>query len=270
MGVDFSSKQGRMSAWLKALGRLDDGPVYWWFTGITHGLTPHEGLVPLFRHENYSFGPYRKVSRHRHESVMQDITFYRDMKSGELIRSFVMPYTNEERPIVEVVTNDINNFYDVEGDSGFVADGQDMAQPFEIDVMEVANTVWMTRTMDWAFPNPLDPDTHKQAYSGPMIRLQMESTLHVDRDKLSDATATSVDARISYEAVTPWFPWMHMGDRPGYLITRATGAKLSSYKELPEDVMRASEERFPGCATGTAAPPQGKDPWTDYMQAMKA
>ena len=69
--------------WLKALGRLDDGPVFWWFTGVTHGLTVDGGLRPLFRHENFSFGPYSRESETRHLSCMQDVTFYRDLESAE-------------------------------------------------------------------------------------------------------------------------------------------------------------------------------------------
>ena len=257
-----------MTAWLKAIGRTDSGRVYWWFTGVTHGLTPDEGLKPLFRHENFSFGPYTRESESRHSSVMQDITFYRDLKSGQLIREFGNPYTGETVPIVEVVTNDIRNFYDANGNSGFIADGQEMQQPFEISTTQVQDDLWMTRHMDWTLPNPLDPAVHANAYTGPMIRMQMETTLHMRRQDVEDSAATSIAATSGYEAVTPWFPWMHMGGKEGYLITRAVGAKLQSYAELPGEILALGEERFPGCLTETADPPRGKDPWTDYMESL--
>ena len=264
----FACREDQMGAWLKAIGRTDDGPIYWWFTGITHGLTPDDGLKPLFRHENFSFGPYSRESDTRHTSVMQDITYYRDLDTGELIREYENPYTGERLHIVEVVTNDIRNFYDVNGNSGFIADGQEMHQPFEISATAVKDDVWMTRTMDWSLPNPLDPVIHANAYTGPMIRMQMETTLHIRRTDLDDGSKGSVPATSGYEAITPWFPWLHMGGRDGCLVTRAVGAKLNSYAELPPEILALGEARFPGCFTETADPPRGKDPWTDYMDSL--
>jgi len=270
MALDLTTNQGQVNAWLKSIGRTDDGDCFWWFTGVTHGLTPDEGLTPLWRHENFSFGPYKKESATRHVASMEDITFYRDLQTGEVIRSFTVPYTNEKRPIIDVVTNAIHHFYDEEGHSGFVADGQDFAKELELEVTEVQDTVWLTRQFDWSFPNPLDPELHALAYSGPAIRLQMETTLKVKRSDLDDSSQSWAPAHSSYEAVTPWFPWMHMGNRPGHLITRAMGIKLQSYDQLPAHIIAASEERYPGCITGEASPPRGKDPWTDYKHALLA
>ena len=258
-----------MQTWLKALGRVDDGAVYWWFTGITHGLTADGGLQPLFRHENFSFGTYHRVSDQRFESVMQDVTFYRDIESGQLLRDFTNPYTNETVPIDEVITKDINNFYDLEGGCGFLADGNEIAQPFAIDVTTVDDLAWMTRVMDWSLPNPLDPEKHAHAYTGPMVRLQMETTLRVELADLSNGAA-AIPATSSYEAVTPWFPWLHMGGRDGFLITRAMGKKLDSYDKLPQEVLSAAEQRFPGCVTGEQPPPDSVDPWMGYLKRSAA
>ena len=259
-----------MRRWLKALGRLDDGRVYWWFTGVTYGLTPEAGLQPLFRHENFSFGPYRRTGEQRHESVMEDIVFYRDLDNGGLLRELTNPYTGETVAVIEVLSNAINNFYDIDGKSGFIADGQEIIQPLDLEFTAAGHDLWMKRSLDWSLPNPIDPSDYPLAYSGPMIRMQMETHLRVDREAVTNPDTQSVAASASYEAITPWFPWLHMGSRPGHLVTRAVGFKLASYQDLPADVFRLAEERFPGCVTERQKPPHGNGPWMDYLRMRQA
>ncbi len=251
--------------WLKGLGRLDDGPVCWWFTGITHGLTA-DGLRPMFRHENFSFGSYRRESKRRHVSVMQDVTLYRDLQSGKLLQDFVNPYTGNTVRVDEIVTKDINNYYDLDAGFGFLADGNKIEQPLEIETVVVDGHCWMTRSMDWQLPNPLDPELHAAAYTGPLVRLQMETTLRLDTTQLADPSLQQASASSSYEAVTPWFPWLEMADVDGHLITRAVGAKLDSFALLPADIAAVTEQRFPGCLSGDADPPASSDPWLAYLR----
>lgn len=255
-----------LHAWLKGLGRLDDGPVFWWFTGITHGLTAEGGLQPLFRHENFSFGHYRRENAQRNVSVMQDVTLYRDLETGALLTDFANPYTGRTVRVDEIVTKDINNYYDLDAGFGFLADGNMIEQPLELETVEVAGLRWMTRTMDWQLPNPLDPKEHAVAYTGPLVRLQMETTLRLATAELANSALYSVPATSGYEAVTPWFPWLEMGGYEGHLITRAVGVKLESFDLLPADIISVTEQRFPGCLSGRSDPPESNDPWMGYLK----
>jgi len=267
---DRMADERMLQAWLKGLGRLDDGPVYWWFTGITHGLTAEGGLMPLFRHENFSFGHYRRESDRRYTSVMQDVTLYRDLDSGELLSAFDNPYTGSTVSVDEIITKDINNFYDMDEGFGFIADGNRIPQPLDLEATEVDGLTWMTRVMDWQLPNPLDPERHKSAWTGPMVRLQMETTLRLDLAELADPAMHSVTATSGYEAISPWFPWLEMGGVDGHLVTRAVGKKLASYDLLPEKIAAVAEERFPGCISSAAEPPLSNDPWMGYLQRADA
>jgi len=259
-----------LQAWLRGLGRVDDGPVCWWFTGVTHGLTADGGLMPLFRHENFSYGHYQRESARRHTSVMQDVTLYRDLQTGALLREFVNPYTGKTVSIDEIITKDINNFYDLDEGFGFVADGNQIKQPLDVESVEVDGLRWMTRTMDWQLPNPLDPERHRAAWTGPIVRLQMETTLRLELSELENESLGSLQATSGYEAVTPWFPWLEMGGIEGHLITRAVGKKMDSYASLPPLIAAVTEERFPGCLSGKVNPPTSNDPWMTYLQRSEA
>jgi hypothetical protein len=62
---------------------------------------------------------------------------------------------------------------------------------------------------------------------------------------LAATTAPSVASLdLVWHRVGPWLPWMGQGDRPGYLLYRATGRKVGGLDELP-GFFAAELERLP-------------------------
>jgi hypothetical protein len=90
------------------------------------------------------------------------------------------------------------------------------------------------------YPNPLAADP---AGGGPTYQGGEFFVLGAPAAELAAGpSVASLD--LVWHRVGPWLPWMGQGDRPGYLLYRATGRKVGGLDELP-GFFAAELERLP-------------------------
>lgn len=105
--------------------------------------------------------------------------------------------------------------------------------------------VWLSREVDVDTPHPLDIAKWPMETSG--VRNQFGSfAVHCAKAAdLMDPAIDRADCTFNYEAISGWLPWLLMGQRPGYLVWRANGYKLSSLDEIPAASRRGFEQTNP-------------------------
>ena len=75
-----------------------DEPVWWWLTGTKFGLAD-DVLLPLYDMQVLTLTQYTGRSEGAINGVSLEMVMNLDRSSGELLRSFINPYTGEERPM---------------------------------------------------------------------------------------------------------------------------------------------------------------------------
>jgi len=63
---------------------------------------------------------------------------------------------------------------------------------------------------------------------------------------LTDSRLRNAPATYAYYGGSRYYRWLGMGERPGYLRWRLSGAKTSRIEQLPASIRNWSEARFPG------------------------
>lgn len=83
-------------------------------------------------------------------------------------------------------------------------------------------------------------------------------------------TVSTLD--LVWHRVGPWLPWMGQGDRPGYLVYRATGRKVASVDALPAFMRGELATRLPLFATAPTCVVDGPNQtsWTYFAQHRAA
>ena len=76
---------------------------------------------------------------------------------------------------------------------------------------------------------------------------------------------------LSWMRMSPWLPWMRMGDRPGGLVFHCRGYKLASYEQVPERTRAYVAANHPEYAH---APEQWTEPnessWTYFRKLVES
>ena len=81
------------------------------------------------------------------------------------------------------------------------------------------------------------------SYTGPVISLNSLATY---KAFVSDLYKDFVPSTLHFQSLSPWYPWMRMGQRAGVCSFELIGIKLKNISEIPEDLYKVLRERRPG------------------------
>ncbi len=102
--------------------------------------------------------------------------------------------------------------------------------------------------IDMIYPNALDPKKWVRESSGPMNRVSEQFIYVVDKADVENPNLTHIPAVGSWSRVTPWLPWMLMGQAEGHLnYFTHFGTAKDGIASLPADIVaaaRAMDEKW--------------------------
>ena len=78
-----------------------------------------------------------------------------------------------------------------------------------------------------------------------MNRVTESFLYNIDLDDLQDESQTSTHYNGSWARVTPWLPWMLMGQTPGHVMYTSFMGTQKSLDDLPRDLIAAAEKLDP-------------------------
>ncbi len=224
--LDLVKPDDYYQAFLKTRASLDGRDVCYYWKGTVYSFVPGEKDKPLFKFEGFNVGRLVKVEG-GYDLLTREAAFFEDLKTGEIIEKWVNPWTKKELDVVQIWNDPVN---------------QDFAFPEE--VMPYLRHLLPSEDLGDMISFNLDLFLN---YSSPLTRedypLNSQSNTYeatelfqflVNKDKLLDPTTKSVPVWITWTRVSPWMPFMEMGDKPGNLIFRCVGQKLDKgYEGLP-------------------------------------
>jgi hypothetical protein len=87
-----------------------------------------------------------------------------------------------------------------------------------------------------AYPSALQPAEWPRESAGPIVQVSEMFAHHVKAEDMQNPKITSLDYRGSWNRVTPWLPWMLMGQHRAIVPTSASWAPAG----IPSDVLSRS------------------------------
>lgn len=244
--LDPKSPKDMTLLYRKLLYRSDDGIVWWWLKGPKIGQV-EATLTPLF---TINVGTVQRV-RVRPDGGFDltslEMVFLTDVETGAPLSSWRNPYTGETLPVKMTPVGPTTVPYAADNSRVLPTElgGSRLEATSRIHAPEIVN--------DDVF---LRAESRARVFSpGRTAPFEVNdlTTYHGSLAELSDPGVTMASATAFFAEVTGWQRWMKMGDRPGGLTSRSSGAKVKSYGEMPAAWRAMLEAQAPQIAADPVA-----------------
>ena len=214
------------------LGNEDQVP--WHYNGTLYFQKGSEQPIPMVKiegMESYKVIPQDDGS---YEILGNMLTFFRDVDSGEMIRDYRNPYTGK----VNKVSPNIRR--------------ASLGRGMNISTMGSRPTSFIDKMpdkpliLDWTF-GPKTVWLHNQTSYPPGLsppRVQ-RMTMFAPLDEFLDPNNLSLSTMFTATVLMPWLPWMDMDDVEGHTLWHASGVKLDSIDQLPEEYSKRMMAEHP-------------------------
>jgi hypothetical protein len=228
--LDFTDPADNVYAFAKTWSTFGDTPAIGVFHGLMYAWVPGERLRPLFGY--YGTG----VTKSRLEpdgSVLmrgKETGYFYDVASGEVIDAWDNPWTGETVEVYPFLNDGIGgrltldmprlHLGDNEAEGSVMNDAtattaDDGRIPFVLPWQVYGDEVLLEWDYAHLYTNPVDPVRFPRSSTGPTINPSEHFTIYTSLAELEDRSLPSAHFRAGFSRVSPWWPWMRMGNGAG-------------------------------------------------------
>jgi len=222
--MDFKDPKWNRDAYARLQGDLDTSKTkVGWYGGVVLGVEPNARVRELVGFEGFSVCRLKQLEDGSWRKLLREVVYYRDPQTGALLDEWKNPWTGEVTRVVDV-TNDpfnytIGEYYPDPPSFG----GQNKEKPPKVSMLlpwrKVDDeTLYLTTDIHLYYPNLLNPAQWPRESSGPMIQASEMFRYVIPLQDMLDPTKTTVGYHGTWNRITPWLPWMLLGQRPGHLL----------------------------------------------------
>ena len=175
--LDLTTGQGNMLAMARIVGDLDlTKQKHGWYRGVAMGFRPGEAGRDLFGVMGMGTGRLIPMEdKPGFTNIRRECGYYYDLETGEVLDTWVNPYTNEEVEVLHIANPQINAPLEpvVRGATLYddPVEAEKAAEPFLLDWQIAGDLLFAERHAHLYAKNPLDPDVWVRESAGPMIRI---------------------------------------------------------------------------------------------------
>lgn len=247
--IDFKDPKWNRDTYARMDGDVDSSKEkLGWLKGQAFGVRENEKVRPLFGVEGFSFVRIKRLEDGSWRRMLREIVFYRDLQTGKILENWQNPYTNEDVRVVPIANDPFNGtFSDTFGappSYGGLQKVKVEPRPFLLDWTDGPDGTLICRTgIDMIYPNALQPDKWVRESSGPFNRVSEHFIYTIKRKDAENPAMTHIPAVGAWSRITPWLPWMLMGQAPGHISYFTNFTTLKSIADLPADLVAAARAR---------------------------
>lgn len=236
------------------------GTVVWWY-GDVYVNAPGQPYQHLFGFEGLNTARIQPIEGGL-ALLGREAAFYLDPRSREILEEWTNPMTGETVPVTHVWNDPVHQRWLLQQPWG----------PFRVPTTDLGDRLCFNMDIPLAYPSPLPVADYPDNSADDTYRALELFQFFAPKDQLADSSLSSVDCELSWSRLSPWLPWMRMGDRPGGLVFHCRGYKMRDYSEVPErtrDYIAANHPEYAEAPTEWSEP--NETSWTYFRrQAQEA
>jgi hypothetical protein len=247
--LDLDHDPDLLQAMIKMRGSLDSELVVGWLSAKRFAVS--QGRVePLCGVLAMTISNFRQISEELFEVVILEVAHYTDFHSGKLLTNLVMPFTGNEIEVPAYRYGPMSSRYAVQLDENkpYVprADTNE-------DEFSPAGSILMTKSIRAEDIRDgkliMRHEEHGRVMTpgseSPSVFYKESTIWSAGLSEVLDTATRNVNSSVSYSAMTGWRPWMQMGDLPGHTSSNGFGGKVQSMADLPDDILRYTQQLQP-------------------------
>ncbi|MDR8411168.1 DUF1838 domain-containing protein [Nonomuraea sp. 3-1Str] len=242
--MDNGSDYGR--DFVRVRAAADGAETISWWTGDVYGWRRDDGPHHLFGFEGLNVARAERGDA-GWRLLTREAAAYLDPVTRDVLSTWDNPFTGESVEVRHVFNDPVNQPLG------------DRAVPFT----RVGDQVVYNVDVRLAYPSPLPVADFPEHSAGDTYRA-MELFQFFARAADLDSGVADVPCVFSWCRVSPWLPWMAMGQREGALVYHCRGGKVT---EVPGRLARFAGERFLRAPEAWSAP--NMTSWTDFRDHLR-
>ncbi len=245
--VDLKTPQGNITGFGRTIGDLDESKQkFGYYGGAVMAVMPDKKVQPIFEFHGFSVTRMQAQEDGSWKKLLREVGYYTDLKTGEIMEEWYNPFIDEKVKVVPVA-NDPFNFHLQETfpKLEFVKDAPDI--PFVLDWRNIGDALTLHMDVHLRYPNMmLNPQKWPRESSGPWVIASEMFRTQLSLKDMQNEDLTTLESRGSWNRVTPWLPWMFMGQAPGHILYACeTLSKGDDPSFIPEQLLRYTEANYP-------------------------
>lgn len=249
--LDLSTGRGNQLAYARIQSDVDFGKQkYFWFKGYAMGLRDGHKIDDLFGAQGFGVIRLNEREDGSMERICREVILYTDMR-GEIMHEWHNPYIDEKVEVVHVANDPYNylieEYFPAPPEFGGLNEEEAPPRiPFVLPWYQHGDWAEMEIHIHLNYPSALQPDKWPRESAGPMSRVSEMFAHHVKVEDLQNPDITSLDYRGTWNRVTPWLPWMLMGQAQGHIQYNAFMGTTKNLDEvLSKSVLDYVEKNLP-------------------------
>ena len=220
-------------------------------TGKVYSVRDNEKVRHLFDMDGFSVVRTIKLPDGNWRRLLKEVVFYRDAETGKIMDTWNNPYTNEAVKVVPIANDPFNyNIKDTqpEGPSyGGLNAVKPAPKPFLLDWTDLGDKLILNTGIDLFYPAAMQPEQWPRESAGTWNRVSEHFIFFLDKADIENPAVTAIPVTGSWSRLTPWLPWMLMGQADGCINYFCHFATLKNgVADLPDDLVAAAKAIDPG------------------------
>jgi hypothetical protein len=235
--------------------------VHGYATGVVHSVRAGEPVKPLFGFEVFSGLRVLRQPDGSWQRLCRELVFYTDLKTGAILEQWDNPLTGERVRVVDIANDPFNyvisEWYPDPPSYGGLNKDKPPRRPFILPWGLNGNTVTHDADIHLYYPAALQPDKWPRESAGPMNQVSELFRYFIRREDLENPKLTHLPHNGVWARITPWLPWMLMGQAPGNIYYMGRFSSIEEPEMAPPAVLARVREKYPKYLT---APEKWVDP----------
>jgi hypothetical protein len=253
--IDFMNPRWNRDAWARIQADMDSSNERLCHcSGNIIAVRPGEVLKPILGFQTFLATRLLPLPDGNIRRVNKEVIFYTNLtrlgQPGEILETWKNPFTNEEVRVVHAINDPFN--YTISETlilvpEDFAGDRSKLSKiPLIFPWQDLdGETLVLSTDMHLIYPNPLQPDKWPRESAGPKAQVSEMMRFFVKRKDLENPQLTAVPYVGTWHRVSPWLPWMLMGQAPGHCMYTSTMTAFSSVERLPKHVRDYAQAHCP-------------------------
>ncbi|MDZ4120856.1 MAG: DUF1838 family protein, partial [Candidatus Cloacimonadaceae bacterium] len=226
---DLSDPGQYLDTFMRVRGDASGKEVVYHWTGTVYSYIPGERRRELFEFEGFNVAR-TVVKDDGFELLTREAAFFKDTRTGKILETWHNPMTNTEIPVVHIWNDPVNQ------DITF----SDEYMPYIHRILPSADLGdHLVFYMD-LFPfytSPLPRRDFAEFSQSDMYQAAEFFQFFVSKADIDNPKLSTLPNHISWTRISPWMPFMRMGDREGNLVFVCRGRKLpNGWNDIPEHI----------------------------------
>lgn len=250
--LDLTTGNGNMLALARMDANLDETKSkYGSASGVVTGVRDGEPLRDLFGFEVVSAARAWRQPDGSFRILHRETVLYTDLRSGDVLTEYLNPYTNERVRVVDVVNDPWNEHIEAfqprpPSYGGLNKNTEVPREPLKLDWSVVADGLAsLERHIHLYYPAALQPDKWPRESAGKMNRVSEYFTYCLPLADLQNPKKTTVEHTGTWVRVTPWLPWLLMGQSPGQILYHSTVNSFNDHGGFKPKVLAHMQKYHP-------------------------